>query len=57
MWLWVINKVKVTHQSEGHIEVKVEYLHLFKFYVARTLCKRVVCIPNDSTEMLLVFAM
>ena len=52
-----MNKVKVTHQSEGHIEVKVEYLHLFKFYVAHTLRKRVVCIPNDSTEMLLVFAM
>ena len=44
MWLQVINKVKVTHQGEGHIKVKVKYLHLFKFYVARTLCKRVVCI-------------
>ena len=24
MWLWVINKVKVTHQDEGHIKVKVK---------------------------------
>ena len=37
-------KVKVTHQGEGHIKVKVKYLHPFKFYVAHTLCKRVVCI-------------
>ena len=33
MWLQVINKVKVTHQGEGHIKVKVKYLHPFKFYV------------------------
>ena len=44
MWLQVINKVKVTHQGEGHIKVKVKYLHPFKFYVAHALCKRVVCI-------------
>ena len=44
MWLQVINKVKVTHQGKGHIKVKVKYLHPFKFYVAHTLCKRVVCI-------------
>ena len=31
-------------RSRSHIKVKVKYLHLFKFYVARTLCKRVVCI-------------
>ena len=43
-WLQVINKVKVTHQGEGHIKVKVKYLHPFKFYVAHALCKRVVCI-------------
>ena len=42
--LQVINKVKVTHQGEGHIKVKVKYLHPFKFYVAHTLCKRAVCI-------------
>ena len=24
MWLQVINKVKVTHQGEGHIKVKVK---------------------------------
>ena len=44
MWLQVIIKVKVTHQGEGHIKVKVKYLHPFKFYVAHTPCKRVVCI-------------
>ena len=44
MWLQVINKVKVTHQGEGHINVKVKYLHPFKFYVVCILCKQVVCI-------------
>ena len=44
IWLQVINKVKVTHQGEGHINVKVKYLHPFKFYAAHTVCKRVVCI-------------
>ena len=44
MWLQVINNVKVTHQGKGHIKVKIKYLHSFKFYVVRTLCKRVVCI-------------
>ena len=38
MWLQVINKVKVTHQGEGHIKVKVKYLYPFKFYVAHTFC-------------------
>ena len=44
IWPKVINKVKVTHQGEGHIKVKVKYLHSFKFYLTRTLCKRVVSI-------------
>ena len=44
MWLYVINTVKVTHQGEGHIKVKVKHLHPFRFYVAHTLYKRVVCI-------------
>ena len=44
MWLQVINKVKFIHQGEGHIKVKVKYLHSFKFYVAYTFCKWVVCI-------------
>ena len=39
MWLQVINKVKVTYQGEGHIKVKVKYLHPFKFYVAHALSK------------------
>ena len=45
IWLQVINEeVKVTHQGEGHIKVKVKYLYPIKFYVACTFCKRVVCI-------------
>ena len=36
--------IKVTHQGQGHIKVKVKYLHFFKFHVACALCKRVVCI-------------
>ena len=42
MWLQFINKVKFMHQGEGHIKGKVKYLHPFRFYVAHTLCKRVV---------------
>ena len=48
MWLQVINKVKLTHQGEGHIKVKVKYLHSFKFYVARTLCKRMEITHKNS---------
>ena len=44
VWLQAINKVKFIHQSEGHIKVKVKYLHPFRFYVASTLFKRVVWI-------------
>ena len=44
MWIQVINKVKVTHQGQGHIKIKVKYLHPFNFYVAYALYKRVVCI-------------
>ena len=44
VWLQFINKVKFIHQGENHIKVKVKYLHPFKFYVAHTLCKQVVCI-------------
>ena len=31
--LQVINKVKITHQGEGHIKVKVKYPPHFQFYV------------------------
>ena len=48
MWLQVINKVKFIHQGEGHIKVKVKYQHPFKFYVAHTFCKRVVCIQLNA---------
>ena len=33
MWLQVTNKVKVTHQGEGHIKVKVRNLFPFQLYV------------------------
>ena len=33
MWLQLIIKVKVTHQGEGHIKVKVKYFLLFQLYV------------------------
>ena len=48
VWPQVINKVKFIHQGEGHIKVKVKYLHLFIFYVAHTLYKRVVCIRLNA---------
>ena len=44
MWLWVINKVKVTDQGQGHIKVKEKYPYPFQFNVAHTVSKRVVCI-------------
>ena len=53
IWLQVINEVKVTHQGEGHIKVKVKYLHPFKFYVAHTFCKQVVCIQLNAFLFLL----
>ena len=37
MWSKVINKVKVTHQGEGHMKVKVKisssFPTLYKFYL------------------------
>ena len=33
MWPKVINKVKITHQGQGHIKVKVKYLLPFLLYV------------------------
>ena len=44
MWLQVINKVKVTHEGQGHIKVKEKYLHPFQFYVAHAVSKREACI-------------
>ena len=35
---------KSLKRSSSYIKIKVKYLHPFKFYVAHTLCKRVVCI-------------
>ena len=37
MCLYFFNKVKVTHQGEGHIMVKVKYLYPSQFYVAHTV--------------------
>ena len=48
VWLQVINKVKFIHQGEGHIKVKIKYLHPFKFYAAHTVCQRVVCIRLNA---------
>ena len=55
MWLQVINKVKVTHQGEGDIKVKVKCLHPFKFYVAHALCKQVVCIRLKCYLLISIF--
>ena len=54
VWLQVINKVKVIHQGEGHIKVKVKYPHPFKFYVAHTICKPVICIRVNAFLFFLV---
>ena len=48
VWLQVIKKVKFIHQGEGHIKFKVKYLHPFRFYVAHTFCKWVVCIRLNA---------
>ena len=37
----VINKVKVTHQGQGHIKVKVKYLLPFQLYVKFYLFKHI----------------
>ena len=34
MWLQVINKVKVTHQGEGHIKVKIEISTSFSIFMS-----------------------
>ena len=39
MWPKVINKVKVTHQGQCHIKVKVKYLLPFQLYVKFYLFK------------------
>ena len=56
IWLQVINKIKLTHQDEGHIKVKVKYLHPFKFYVAHTVCKWVVCIRLNAFLLYILIA-
>ena len=42
--LQIINMVKVTHQGQGHIKVKVKNLHPSNFMYPILLHKRVVCI-------------
>ena len=44
MWLQVINKVKVTHQGEGHIKVKVK-----KSSSLPTLCKILLILTYYSS--------
>ena len=41
MWPKVINKVKVTHQSQGHVKVKVKYILPFQLYVKLYLFKHI----------------
>ena len=41
MWPKVIKKVKVTHQGQGHIKVKVKYLLPFQLYVKFYLSKHI----------------
>ena len=41
MWPKIINKVKVTHQSQGHIKVKVKYLLPFQLYIKIYLSKHI----------------
>ena len=52
MWLQVINKVKVTHQGEGHIKVKVKISSSLQI-----LCSLYSLQAGGlhSTEILLVF--
>ena len=42
IWLQVINEVKVTHQGEGHIKVKVKYLLPFQFYAKFYLFQHII---------------
>ena len=44
MWLKVINKVKVTHQYEGHIKVKVKISSSLP-----TLCKILLILTYQSS--------
>ena len=41
MWLQVTNKVKVTHQGQGHVKVKIKYILLFQLYVKFNLFKHI----------------
>ena len=52
MRLQVITNVKVIHQCEGHIKVKVKISTFFRFYAAYTVSKWVLCI---HLKCLLVF--
>ena len=44
MWLQVINKVKVTHQGEGYIKVKVKISSSLP-----TLCKILLILTYESS--------
>ena len=41
MWLQVTNKVKVTHQGQGHAKVKIKYILPFQLYVKFYLFKHI----------------
>ena len=42
IWLQIINEVKVTHQGQGHIKVKIKYLLPFQFYAKFYLFQHII---------------
>ena len=52
IWLHVINKVKVTHQDEGHIKVKVKIFLPFRFYVKFYLFRHInpLCVATNHSQ-------
>ena len=53
MWLQVINKVKVTHQGEGHTKVKVKNIYLLSnFHVKFCLFRHInpLCVATRSSS-------
>ena len=49
IWLQVINEVKVTHQVEGHIKVKVKISIPFQFYTKFYLFQHIIplCVATN----------
>ena len=49
IWLQIINKVKVTHQGEGYIEIRVKISTPFQFHVKFYLFQHInpVCVATS----------